>query len=157
MQSLNAFQKAQFSLRFTRQRAQLRQELRDSLPALKIGQVVFAWRGDAGWKMGRVIQMTPASVDPVRWNARVERRGQWSVDGPVELFHSEPPRELCGTCQHEFYPHQMAAPDICATCAQRADEREVAPLPQIRRLAKQRAADDPTCRKIFNICRAVQR
>ena len=44
--SSNLYQKAAYAVNFARQREQLRQELQDSLPSLKIGQIVYCWRDE---------------------------------------------------------------------------------------------------------------
>ena len=145
--SSNLYTKAAYGLSMARQREQLRQEVQEALPSLKIGQIVYCWRdeldsdgepidGQGQYEAARVIRIAQSKFNPGKWLATVQRfesgPGRWTMSGPVDAFKTYLP----------------GVDDV--------DESELqAAIDQIRVLVKDRAESDILARKVWNICRAV--
>lgn len=185
LNSSNTYTKAAYGLYMARQRAQLRQDVRDSLPALKIGQIVYVWRddldsdgeptGQGQYETARVIRISRSKFEPGKWCARVERfadgPGRWTAVGPVDAFKTEHPdddddKRLPALNEHGANRFSDRVDNIKSTSGGTSAEYALrrlkrdhpdyaAAIAQIRALVADRAESDILARKVWNICQAV--
>ena len=114
-----------------RRQAEIRQEVREALPLVKLRQICYVWHDDE-YKPGRIVRISASRKHPGTWNCRIypfSHRGKalpaWQVCQPAHMVRTEPPECACVDCSREFYAHEMVDNNICAECAQGADYAEI--------------------------------